>query len=151
MSEHTEDQHAISVSELDQEVLELGLLAHLLACPESLFMYAALNIRPDFFEDPVAARVYAGIVQGIISSRKHGASIPVDNLNFADTDALAIDLLRRAVAGGYPCVHSLAPYLIELHDRHMLAQLEVEAGLDESWEQISQEFVPDKDSEEMPW
>jgi hypothetical protein len=149
MSKDAENEHGISLSDLPQEVLEMGTIAHLLAHGESIFLYSLLNISPSCYQDPVAARVYAGVVQGIISSRNHGASIPVENLNFADTDALAIDYIRRAVAGGYPCLYSLAPCLIELHDRHVLAMLENETDFDAELERISQEYADDPD--EMPW
>jgi hypothetical protein len=150
MSEHAEDKHAISLSELDQETLELGTIARLLASPSDLFLYTLMNITPACYRDPVARRVFSGVVQGILSSYTHRASIPVEKLNFGDTDALAIGLIRRAVAGGYPCMHSLAPCLLELHDRCMLAQLEDEMELDQEWERISQEYVPDDDSDDMP-
>jgi hypothetical protein len=150
MPESNDNENAISVSGLDQEVLEMGLIAHLLAYPDNLFMYAIMNISPACFQDPVARHVYCAIVQGIVWSHNQEVSIPVGQLNPGDTDALAIDLIRRAVAGGYPCMHSLAPCLLELHDRDVLAQLENEAAFDEEWERITQEYVPD-DPQELPW
>lgn len=150
MSENAENEHAILLSELDQEVLEMGLIARLLAVPTDLFLYAIINITSSCYRDPTARRVYCAVVQGITSSNNHGVSIPVEKLNVGETDAQALSYIRRAVAGGFPCSHSLVPCLLELRDRSMLNQLEEDTHLDEEWERLSQEYVPD-DPDEMPW
>lgn len=156
MTEYAEDEHEISLSELDDETLEAGLIARLVCFPSDYFLYMLMDVDASSFSNAQARRCYSAVVQGVrlsfmASARiRSDASIKVENLNVSETGS-DISYLRKALAGGFPCGPYVPKCLLELKDRSTLRQLAEQEGLDSEWERVSQEYVPDDDSDDMPW
>jgi len=149
MSENADKEYEVSISNLEQEILEAGLLARLLAYPSDYFLFTLMNIEPSCYRDPTARRVYNAITQGITTSLRRPVENPTDDLNISETDVEALAYIRRAVEGGYPCGPFVARCVLELHDRALLRRLAEESDFEKSWQEISQEYADDPD--EMPW
>jgi hypothetical protein len=152
MSENTDKEYTVSISELEQEILEAGLIARLLAVPTDYFLYVLLNIDASCFTDFTARRVYQACVQGITVLRTEPTSNPVannaENLNLSESDSEAIGYIRKAIEGGFPCGPYVARCLLELHDRALLRRIAENTDFDEAWQKISLEYAEDTDDVE---
>jgi hypothetical protein len=135
MSEHDGNAYAVSIPELDQDALEAGLIARILAVPSDyFFLYTLLQISPDCFEDFTARRVYSACVQAITSSRAERISKPInplEDLTIGETDEAALSYIRKAIEGGFPCDGFVPHCLLELRDRRLLRRLAEQESVDD--------------------
>lgn len=153
MSEHDGNAYTVSIPELDQETLEAGLIARILAVPSDyFFLYRLFRISADFFQDFTARRVYLACAQALANTRADQVTRPVnpmDDLNISETDDEALSFIRKAIRGGFPADESVAACLLELRDRCLLRRLAEQEPVDEEWERLSAEYTDDPN--EMPW